>query len=107
MKWFTPVSEFYPLHLRPCVVMWLPAPHKPMRLLKTRYHVFRCQSHEWNHQKEAYVKPEDRVSVPCKNLQTAYVSINRTKSSNGTLESVFLSKDFVYSVFIDEIYEIW
>jgi hypothetical protein len=107
MKWYTPISEFYPFHLRPYAGMWLPVPHKTMRFLKNRYHVFRCHSNEWNHQKDAYIKPENRVSVPCQNLQTAYVSINRTQSSNGTLDAVYLSKDLVYSVFIDEKYEIW
>ena len=107
MKWFTSISEFYPFHLRPFAGMWLPAPHKPAILLKNRYHVFKCHSHEWNHEKESYIKAKFRVSIPCENLQTVYVNIKRTKSANGTLESVFLSNELVYSVFIEEKYEIW
>ena len=104
-KMFTPISEFYPFHLRPCVGMWLPVPHKTARHLKNRYHSFKCQSHTWNHEKEENVA--HRVSVPCQNLQTVYVSIKRTESANGTLESVFLSKKLVYSVFIEEKFETW
>ena len=106
-KWLTPISEFYPFHLRPCVGMWLPAPKRPAILLKNKYHVFRCQSHRWNHEKEAYVKAEDREPIICENLQSIYVSIKRTKFANGTLESVFLSNELVYSVFVEEKYEIW
>ena len=107
-KLFTPISEFYPLHLRPFMGMWLKAPYKTGLHLKRKYHGFKCGSslNLWNHKREKKVNPEDRVIVPCETLQSVYVEISRTEYSNGTLESVYLSKDLIYSVFIDVQYEI-
>ena len=106
-KMITPISQFYPFHLRPCVGMWLPVPHKTAKHLKHRYRSFKCRSHLWNHEKEESIKPEHRVSVPCGKLKSVYVNIKRTKYGNGTLESVFISKELVYSVFIHEELETW
>ena len=108
-KMFIPISEFYPLHLRPFMGMWFKVPCKTGLHLKRKYHGFKCgfSVNWWNHKRDQKMEPKDRVVVQCKSLQYVYVEISRTEYLNGTLESVYLFKDLIYSVFIDVKYEIW
>ena len=106
-KIFTPISEFYPFHLRPFMGMWLKVPHKPGLYLKRKYPNYKCgySWNWWNHKLEKRMNTSDRVIVPCEALKHVYVEISRTDYLNGTLESVYLSKTLLYSVFIDVEYE--
>ena len=96
---YTPIKEFYPLHLRPYMGMWLPVPHKTAEFIKRKYGTFACSSDKWDHKNEMYAK---KVSLPCKEIQSAYVKISRHQYHKGTIESVYLSGNHMYSVFVDE-----
>ena len=102
---YTPISEFYPLHLRPYMGMWLPVPRKPTRLLRRNYrtNTFLCKSEGWNHKKETLRMK--KVSIPCRDIGSAYAIISRQKYGNGTIEKVQLSGAHMYSVYIDECIE--
>ena len=46
-----------------------------------------------------------KVSIPCRDIGSAYAIISRQKFGNGTIEKVQLSGAHMYSVYIDECIE--
>ena len=99
---YHPKSDFYPLHLTPFMGMWLPSPHQTAKCLKRQYGDIKCKEHGYDHRLEKGVS--NKADVPCTELQTSYVKITRSKFSNGTLESVYLSEKITYSVFVNTPY---
>ena len=99
---YTPIQEYYPFHLRPYMGMWLPVPHKPAKFLKGTYGTtFAWGLTKWDHKKESSVTTK-RLSLPFKEIKSAYVNISRHECDRGTVESVHISGDPMYSVYVNE-----
>ena len=55
----------------------------------------------WDHKKESHWNAK-RLSFPFKEIQSAYVNISRHECGSGTVESVHISGDPMYSVYVNE-----
>ena len=93
------LNEYYPLHVRPFMGMWLPTPHDSRLYLKKKYNTFKCKSHFWNHVSESGKAVADKE---CSTFNDIYPRVIRTKHKNGTLEQLTLTESILYSAYVHE-----
>ena len=93
------LEEYYPLHVRPFMSMWLPTPHDSRLYLKKKYTTFKCQSHGWDHVAESGKKVEHKE---CSSFNDIYPRVIRTKHKDGTLEQLKLKESVLYSAYVHE-----
>lgn len=98
------VDDFYPLHSRPFGPLSLPAPRNTMLFLKSKFKLFRCRSHEWDHINE---RGQSRKTVSCSSIFGVYPHVKKVKYQGDSAkvnEILYLGDHLIHSVVTEEAY---
>ena len=93
------LSDIYPLHLRPFMSMWVPAPRDTKLFLQKKYKTFVCRSHVWDHIHERGKIPTTR---PCQQLESVYPYVERRHFATGSIEELIWQGESYYRTYVDE-----
>ena len=90
------LEDYYPLHVRPYMGMWLPAPHHTRHYLWKKYMKKQWQSSEWDCEFHL-------VTVKmCSKMHHNNPYVIRTEHKLGTIEVLKHSHAILYEAYVDE-----